>query len=298
MTLLEEIENGAQGEEMPLGTLLRKCLVLVSRLGSQPAVDWVKWELNGYPKDVPLPDYRVLHLVIKANLSDVTKHVTGWTVSPALLGDNSEAWTRLEYRDGIGTIDHVLANTEGRVCFQMSNLDLFLTSLKFTHMDILSAWAEASSSSIKNILDTVRNRVLTFALDLGKEYPDAGAVKSTMPKEDTKKVDQIFISNIYGSANVVGTATNSNVVLNVMKGDFSTLKQTLEEHGVESADIRELKRVLEEEPKASSKGFGPKVATWIGTMMKKAAEGTWKVATDVAGTVLGKALSQYYGLNP
>jgi hypothetical protein len=296
MTLLEEIEHGAQGEEMPLGTLLRKCLVLVSRLGSQPAVDWVKWELNGYPKDVPVPDYRVLHLIIKANMSDIGRHVEGWVVPPAFLGKRADAWTRHEYRDGVGTIDHLLQNLEGNACFQMANLDLMLTSLKFTEMHIVSAWAEASSSSIKNILDTVRNRVLTFALDLGKEYPDAGAVKSTMPKEDAKKVDQMFISNIYGSANVVGTATNSNIVLNVTKGDFSTLKQTLEEHGVESADIAELKRAVEAEPQPHAEGFGPKVSAWLGTMMKKAAEGAWKVGVNVAGTVLGKAISRYYGL--
>lgn len=295
MTLLEEIEEGAQGEEMPLGTLLRKCLVLASRLGSQPAIDWVKWELNGYPKDVPVPDYRVLHLIIKPNLADVARQVTGWIVPPAFLGKRADAWTRHECREGIGTIDHLLDKLEGNVCFQMANLDLFLTSLKFTEMGIVSAWAEASSSSVKNILDTVRNRVLTFALDLGKEYPDAGAVKSAMP--NPKKVDQIFINNIYGgSANVVGTANHSNVVLSVTKGDFSTLKQILEANGLPATDIGELRRALDAEPNAAPTGFGPKVGAWFAGMMGKAAEGTWKIGTDVAASLLGKALSRYYGL--
>jgi hypothetical protein len=37
MSLIEEIVRGASGEDMPLASLLRKCQVLVSRLGSKPA---------------------------------------------------------------------------------------------------------------------------------------------------------------------------------------------------------------------------------------------------------------------
>jgi AbiTii len=290
MTLLEEIEQGAASEEMSLGTLLRKCLILASRLGSKPATDWVDWELNGYPPDVPVPEYRVLRLVIKADLVDFGRQVSGWTVPPALLGENAKAWTHLECRDGVGAIEHILGRNEGTVHYVLGNLDLFLSSLKITEMSIVGAWAEASSSKVKSILDTVRNRVLKFALDLGREYPDAGMVKSAMPK-DTKKVDQLFISNIYGPANVVGTANHSNVVLSVTKGDFSSLKHTLEANDIPSADIKELKVALEQEPEATSMGFGPKVSAWFGRMMKAAADGTWKIGTEVAAEILGKALS-------
>ena len=107
---------------------------------------------------------------------------------------------------------------------------------------------------------------------------------------------QIFTNNIYGPANVVGAASHSSVVLNVMQGDFASLKQTLEEHGVPLADIAELKVALDAEPTPSGNGLGPKVASWIGNMMKKAAEGTWKIATSAAGSVLGKAVGNYYGL--
>ena len=109
MTLLQEIEDGASGDAMPLGTLLRKCLVLASHLGSQPAIDWIEWELNGYTKEAALPDYRVLPVIIKVNMSDIVKLVTNFTVPPALLGNNSVAWTRTRCRTGVGSIEHFLA---------------------------------------------------------------------------------------------------------------------------------------------------------------------------------------------
>ena len=159
MTLLQEIEDGASGDGMSLGTLLHKCLVLASRLGSQPAIDWIEWELNGYPEDATLPDYRMLSLIIKANMVDFGKQVTGWSVPPAFLGKDSDLWTKLRYRNSVVSIEHLLRNTEATVHFQMGNLPLFLSSQKFTDMEITSAWGETSASQLKHILETVRTRV-------------------------------------------------------------------------------------------------------------------------------------------
>jgi AbiTii len=295
MTLLQEIEDGSSGDGMPTGTLLRKSLVLASRLGSQSAIDWINWELDGYPNDVPVPDYRFLSLTIKADLIDVAKRANGWTVPTAFLGKSSDNWTRIGYRNGVGAIEHLLSTADSSVHFSMSNLPLYLRTQKFTEMEIINAWGEASSSQLKHILDTARTRVLRFVLDLGKEYPDAGVLKSSTPK-DADRVTQIFTNNIYGPANVVGTASHSNIVLNVMQGDFASLKQTLEENGVAAPDIDALKIALDSEMSPPKEGFGPKVAAWIGNMMKKSAEGTWKIATSAAGGLLGKALGRFYGL--
>jgi AbiTii len=114
MTLLQEIEDGASGDTMPLGTLLRKCLVLTSRLGSQPATEWINWELDGYPNGTEVPDYRKLSLIIKANLIDFAKKAEGFTVPPAFLGEHAENWTCIQYRNGVGAIEHFLERLRAR----------------------------------------------------------------------------------------------------------------------------------------------------------------------------------------
>ena len=58
-TILEDIQNDAVDASKDLSTLLRKCKLLAARLGSQQLEDWLLWESNGYPGDVPVPDYRV-----------------------------------------------------------------------------------------------------------------------------------------------------------------------------------------------------------------------------------------------
>ncbi|WP_411860517.1 AbiTii domain-containing protein [Klebsiella aerogenes] len=49
MSLLREIQQAATDPSFDLPSLLRKCKILASRLGSPEFKQWVNFELNGYP---------------------------------------------------------------------------------------------------------------------------------------------------------------------------------------------------------------------------------------------------------
>jgi AbiTii len=59
--LIHEIQDEAVDGKSDLSTVLRKLLVFGSQLGHQELKDWAKWELDGYPESIALPDYRKLH---------------------------------------------------------------------------------------------------------------------------------------------------------------------------------------------------------------------------------------------
>src|SRR5260221_14367747 len=59
--LIQEIQAEAVDGNSDLSTVLRKCLVLGSRLRHQELKEWANWELDGYPPSSELPDYRILH---------------------------------------------------------------------------------------------------------------------------------------------------------------------------------------------------------------------------------------------
>ena len=69
MNLLEDIQNAAADSSSNVGTLLRKCKILAARLNSQQLEDWITWESNGYPEDIPVPSYRVWPLEVKGHFS-------------------------------------------------------------------------------------------------------------------------------------------------------------------------------------------------------------------------------------
>jgi len=65
MTLLDEIIDAAVDEKVPIGTLLRKCLVLQQQVKNEKFRAWLDRELDGYDQMEELPPYRVFNCVNK-----------------------------------------------------------------------------------------------------------------------------------------------------------------------------------------------------------------------------------------
>jgi len=62
MRLLDEIIDAAADEKVPIGTLLRKCLVLQQQVKNEKFRAWLDRELDGYDQMEELPPYRVSSL--------------------------------------------------------------------------------------------------------------------------------------------------------------------------------------------------------------------------------------------
>lgn len=301
MSILEEIETAAVDGQSDLGTLLRKCKVLAARLDSQPLADWVLWESNGYPSDAKVPDYRILTLQLKGHFtgpfgSGIRNASIPMVCVPEKLRSQFEAH---ECKMSIASLEH-LTKTESDL-FQVNTGDLsvVLGSRVYSRMNCLSAWGEVGSPSIVEILNSVRNRILDFALAISKQVTKSGEVTNhTLKVIDPSKVTQIFYTTIYegGSATLVGSAVNSNFNTSIVQGDFSTLRKYLEENGVVTGDLDELQDAIKKDDKVEHKGnFGPKVAHWLGKMATKAAEETWKAGVTQGLKILTDAILKYYG---
>lgn len=65
MSLLKEIIDGAVDEDVRLQTLLRKCLILATKLKNERLRVWAVSELNGYEDKRELPPYRSLDVQSK-----------------------------------------------------------------------------------------------------------------------------------------------------------------------------------------------------------------------------------------
>jgi hypothetical protein len=140
---------------------------------------------------------------------------------------------------------------------------------------------------------------LDFSLAIWKESPDAGDTSVTAGKNiEAAKVTQIFNTTVYGgAANLVGSATESQITFNVTTNDFASLENVLRANSVSEQDITDLKAALEGDPPAKSAGrFGPKVSRWVAKMVGKACDGSWGIAIGAAGKLLAEAISRYYGL--
>ncbi len=298
MTLLEEIQNAATDSTSDLGSLLRKCKILAARLGHQPLEEWLIWESNGYPEDVPVPDYRTWPVEVKGHFSG--PFGSGLRDAPiphvCLPKQVRDSYRNYKCRQSISTIETILRSGETTLQIPTGDLAVGLGTRVYQGQNCVQAWAEFGSSALLEVVNSVRNRLLDFTLALWKKQPNAGELASGL-KVDQGAVTQIFNTTIYGGgANVVGVANQSNLTLNIGVGDFESVRMVLAERGVAADDLVELESALTAEPTADSKRFGPRVAGWIASMVGKAASGGWDISVATAGALLAEVISKYYGL--
>lgn len=302
MTLLEDIQNSAVDGTSDLGTLLRKCKLLAARLGSQQLEDWLLLESNGYPDEVDVPEYRIWPLEVKGHFSGpFGSGIRNAPIPHALLPEKARKhYERYECRQSIASIEAILSKSDrGIVQVSTGDLALILGGNVYQHQNCMQAWAEFSTQNLIELLNTVRNKIMDFALAVWKEEPTAGESQAgSTGGIEPGKLTQIFNTTVYGgAANLVGTATNSSVSFVINANDFESLQSILKENGVQDEDIGELKDALESEPQPKKEGgFGPRVSSWIAKMMQKAAEGSWGVGVGAAGTLLAQAISKFYDL--
>ncbi len=81
----------------------------------------------------------------------------------------------------------------------------------------LSAWYALPRSAVVDLLNTVRNRVLTFAIEIEKIAPDAGEGTGDNPAIQPSQVAPVYINAFYGGAHNVAVGSHQ----------FSQSQQTL-----------------------------------------------------------------------
>ena len=112
-------------------------------------------------------------------------------------------------------------------------------------------------------------------------------------------VTHLFQTTIYGGRNIVATGTNfeQKYTQQVGIGDKASLIAYLDSAGIDRDALAELENAITQDGDRREKRFGEHVKSWIGKMIVKAVDGTWKIALNTAPRLLQEALSRYYGWN-
>lgn len=302
MTLIEEIQNAAVDSKCDLGTLLRKCKVLASRLGSEKLEEWLIWESNGYPQSIDVPDYRTWGVEFKGHFAGPLGAAINYAPIPLICLPEAgrKLYEKYKCRQSIASIEEVLKSHDNKnLHISTGDLAAVIGTKVYQGYNCIDAWGEFAAGNLVEVLNTVRNRILDFSLAIWKEEPSVGEKSDLIGKEiEPKKVTQIFYTTVYGgSANLVGSAADTIIEFNVNYNDFGSLERLLQANSVSKIDIKELQEALQNDSRPiSNKSFGPKVSAWIAKMIGKAADGSWQIGVGAAGTLLAQAISKYYGL--
>ncbi len=294
MSLLDDIQAAATGPSHSLSDLLRKCQILAFRLRHEPFKEWVTHELNGYPDDSVLPDYRgSLRGEIKADLAGMFGRAAKNVAVPLtnIPEEVRERAVQFKFYQGVAMLESLIADArrtkETRIMSPFSAELAALTPV-WQNYQTISMWLEVPVASVAGILDQVRSRALEFVLEIEAENPEAGATATGEPPVPLARADAIFQTVIYGGQVAIGPSAT----VNVMPGDLGSLMAYLDAHGLAKADREELAAALE----ADKGKLGPRVKAWLGEMAMKAASSGERIAEGAAGGVIAQAVARFLNL--
>ena len=306
MSLLREITDAAVDTSVEISTLLRKCKVLAARLGNKDFDSWVEHELNGYSSPEQVPSYRILKSVeSRGNFVGMFQSSTSnIPIPPSIIPEEYRDFLTKSYSmDPISYYSHLLENADKTGTFAENwpaDYLLMFGNKIYQRMNCIGAWKVIPAGHVASLIDTVRNRVLSFTLKIEAEAPDAGETEPNVQPIANERVTQIF--NTYIQGDVTNLATGIQPIIEstqvtIVKSDLSSLKNYLSSIGLKEQDIAELTEAIDaDEDSRNQNDLGSRVKSWLSKMVSKAGTSAWNVTTTVATQLLIKALSQYYGL--
>lgn len=306
MSLLHEIQSAVLEEGTDLGPILLKLRLLAARLGSQPLADWVKHESEGYPKDAPVPDYRIIPVSYTASFSGPFESgIKNAPIAPYLIEKFAgKQWTRHEIRQSIAAVDELLASSSkgGSLGIDAANLILLLQGKVYADYACNEVTGTISRASLAELRHSVRTRVLELTIELEKSIPEAktivlGKGDNASPRSSAVAT-QISQQIIYGNVTSI-SASGDGAQINVAIGerDVQGLVEFLKRAGLPESDAQHLGEIVAtEEPESKQEPLGSKARKWLVDNLKKAADGTWKIGVSVATDVIKEAVLKYYGL--
>lgn len=156
-------------------------------------------------------------------------------------------------------------------------------------------------SDIENALYSVRSKILSFSEELERNNILGEEWEFT---EQEKQMTQHVTYNIGGNVGSMANHNDNSTInqtstntVQIIKGDFNSLASNLKSHGIDDADIQELKTIIDITPLPQSPSdYSPDLKSWIAKMISKSIDGSWQLAVGAAGSILATGIQQYFGI--
>jgi hypothetical protein len=295
MKLIGEIIEGATDSKTSIADTLRKCLVLSFKLKNDNLKEWLNKELNGYICKDELPEYRKSIGIAKGLfLGGFGAQIDNQPLSPSVLKEQHRHLARnIDFFQPIASYE----NADG-ITNAISDWPADITAmyqLKFIDGYVLNrAWIEIPASITKGLLDTVRTRLLYFALEIQAQLPsgDEAAVEE-IPLATVEQIIQVTIIN--GGYNVIGNVDKFQSIT-INKGDIEALRRELQKLGIEQSDIEQFEKTLSSEGVEEPKTLGNKTLGWITATARRLGASGLRIGEKVVEETIKSAVKGYLGL--
>lgn len=231
-SLVIELQKDAINENVRTSNLLRKAMVVSSKLGISEIENWIKDETYGYPNQNNVPKYRELkgEIKIKNPYHGLqTLHFDNPNVGEKLSNINLvQSVLELEFLMQGEKNGYLIIN------FPQSTKNYLMEQVGVEPMLVVNP------AQIHKIIESVRNQVLNWALELEKKGILGNGLSFTSEeKNEASKIFYNVTNNInMNNSQLQHNTTNSSQTMELNHNDISEFTYKIKEN------IQELKKLL------------------------------------------------------
>lgn len=237
MSLLREIEGDLSVAGGDVTTVLRKARILAARLNNKGFDEWVHSELNGYAKEkTVLPSYRILNVHAKAHLVFGYQQWREAPIMVSLIPERFRHWATTAYLfDSISQYASLVDSSDKDAILRSDwpqEVAVKYGGSGYVRAQCLGAGQEITKASLVAVVETVRNKLLDFVLEIEAENPDAGEALPHSQPVPPEKVQQL-VNNYFGPVgNIAQHAQDftQSAEIGIQVQDLNRLVTDLSEH--------------------------------------------------------------------
>ncbi|HEL2982123.1 TPA: hypothetical protein UMU63_002761 [Stenotrophomonas maltophilia] len=200
-SLVLELQRDALDRTVSAADLLRKALVVARKLKVTDLVDWLTYELNGYPEGADVPEYRKLRGELK-----VHNPYNGWVPLIMSNPEHAEILSKRGTSQAISELDKIAngGSSTAYVRLPRSIENNLMSGMEFP----LQPAVILSHTQIHGLVDKVRSIVLEWAL--GLEEQGIMGEGMSFSAEDQKQAGNVTL-NVGNLGNLIGSMQDSQI---------------------------------------------------------------------------------------
>ena len=203
-SLIDELQLDAANSAVPVSDLLRKALVVASKLDVADIPIWINSELSGYKADEELPPHRILYgrMMIQT--------YQGWIPAHFPTNGSEETFTRRPIGNPVSEIEALIMNRDGELRSGFPAEALNLLQRMFQRQADFCLVLDRSS--FQGIISEIRNQVLRWAIALDKAGVRGVGLSFTDPEKEKAHSITFNVNSENFSVGVAGgTGNQANV---------------------------------------------------------------------------------------
>lgn len=279
------------GDDKPIKGILLKTQIVASQLNNKEFEEWIKSEQNGYSDAKNLPDYRVLGAIVKANVFQPYIGLSqNCTIPPGIFENEiiNDCMSHARIINSLSEIENICSsNKNGHVSIN-SPVIAYPEVGKYVRGNVEKVWQEIPVSSLANIVDTFKSKLLSFFLDLDKKI-DAGVDFSKIEGQNEIKniMNNYYINSVVantgdGTVNTGDISKNNSVLCISDPDQQKQIKELVSEliKATKDIDNEDLKMAVETISEECNK------PSWAKKTLRIAFNAIQGIATGIAANQL------------